>query len=76
MGGMYRTYGGYEKFVHSFSRETWRKDHMGDLEIRGEDNIKFNCRYIESEHVDWIELVQDIAQWWTVVNTIMNLWVP
>jgi hypothetical protein len=25
---------------------------------------------------NWIPLVQDIIQWWTAVNTVMNLQVP
>jgi hypothetical protein len=24
----------------------------------------------------WIDLVQDIDQWWALVNMVMNLWVP
>jgi hypothetical protein len=31
-------------------------------------------RYLEVE--DWIFMAQDRNKWWTVVNTIMNLWVP
>jgi len=26
--------------------------------------------------VDWIELTQDRARWWALVNVVMNLWVP
>jgi hypothetical protein len=26
--------------------------------------------------VDWIHLAQDRNQWWTLVNMVMNLWVP
>jgi hypothetical protein len=25
---------------------------------------------------DWIKLAQDRDQWWALVNTVMNLWVP
>jgi hypothetical protein len=28
------------------------------------------------EGVDWTYLDQDMDQWWTVVNTVMNLRVP
>jgi hypothetical protein len=33
-------------------------------------------REIEWEGVDCIHLAQDKNQWWAVVNTVMNLWVP
>jgi hypothetical protein len=26
--------------------------------------------------VNWIHLAQDRDQWWVLVNTVMNLWVP
>jgi hypothetical protein len=37
------------------------------------DNIKIDLREIEWDGVDWIELVQDRAQWRALVNTVMNL---
>jgi hypothetical protein len=33
-------------------------------------------REIELKGVDWIHLAQKRDQWWTLVNTVMNLWVP
>jgi hypothetical protein len=26
--------------------------------------------------VGWINVTQDRDQWWALVNTVMNLWVP
>jgi hypothetical protein len=26
--------------------------------------------------MDWINLAQDRARWWAVVNMVMNLWIP
>jgi hypothetical protein len=43
---------------------------------RWEANIRTNLREIVWEGVDWMELAQDRDQWWTLVNTIMNLVVP
>jgi hypothetical protein len=40
------------------------------------DNIRLNCREIEWECMDWIHLTQDRDQWWSVVNMVMNVWVP
>jgi len=31
---------------------------------------------IGCEGVDWICLHQEQVQWWAVVNTGMNLWIP
>ena len=28
------------------------------------------------EGVDWINLAEDRGEWWVVLNTVMNLWMP
>jgi hypothetical protein len=35
-----------------------------------------DLREIEWDGVDWINLSQDRDQWRTLVNMVMNLWVP
>jgi hypothetical protein len=40
------------------------------------DNIGMVLREIGWEGVDWIHLAQDRDQWWALVNTVINLWVP
>jgi hypothetical protein len=35
-----------------------------------------NVKEIGHEDVDWIQMVQDRIQWWTLVNMVMNLWIP
>jgi hypothetical protein len=42
---------------------------------RYEDNIKMNLKEMVLEAVDWIRLAEDVEQWLTVVNTMVNLWV-
>jgi len=39
---------------------------------RSEVNIRMGLKEGEFEGVDWIHLVQGKAQWWAVVNTVMN----
>jgi hypothetical protein len=39
-------------------------------------DVKLDIREIGCEGVDWIHLAQDRNQWWAVVNTVMNIWVP
>jgi hypothetical protein len=38
--------------------------------------IKMDLREIEFGDVDWIHLAQDRDRWRTIVNTVINLWVP
>jgi hypothetical protein len=40
------------------------------------DNIKMGLREIGWSGMDWINLAQDRAQWRTLVNKVMDLWVP
>jgi hypothetical protein len=39
-------------------------------------NIKVDFREIGWDGMDWIDLAQDRGQWRSLVNTVMNLWVP
>jgi hypothetical protein len=43
---------------------------------RWEDNIKMDLREIGIDEANWIRLAQDRVQWWSFVNTMMNLRVP
>jgi hypothetical protein len=43
---------------------------------RWEDNIRMNLREVGWEGVDWMHLVHDRDKWKTLVNMVMNLWVP
>jgi hypothetical protein len=47
-------------------------DHMEDLGV--EERIILEWRL--GKVVDWLHLAQDRDQWRTLVNTVMNLWVP
>jgi hypothetical protein len=40
------------------------------------DNIKVDLGEIRLDNMDWIDLPHDRDQWWALVNTIINLWVP
>jgi hypothetical protein len=40
------------------------------------DNIKMDLMEIEWDGIDWIDLVQDMEQFRTLVNTVMNLRIP
>jgi hypothetical protein len=48
-------------------------DHSKDLSVDGRIILEQNSG---GEGVDWDHLVQDSGQWWSLVQTIMNLRVP
>jgi hypothetical protein len=49
---------------------------LGRSRRRWEGNIIIDHREMGWEGVDWIHVAQDRDQWWTVVNTVINLRVP
>jgi hypothetical protein len=53
-----------------------RKRPLGKPICRWVDSIKIDLREIGWDGMDWIDLDQDRDQWRTLVNTVMNLWVP
>jgi hypothetical protein len=46
------------------------------LQVNYTNNIKMDLREIGWDGVDWMDMVQDRDQWRTLVNTVLNLWVP
>jgi hypothetical protein len=42
----------------------------------GENNIKMGLREIGWDGMYWIDLALDRDQWRTLVNIVINLWVP
>jgi hypothetical protein len=49
---------------------------LGKPKYRWEDNIKMGLREIGWDVMDSIDMAQDTDQWWVLVNTVMNLWLP
>jgi hypothetical protein len=49
------------------------KTPLGRPRHRREDNIKMDLREIGWGGMGWIDLVEDRAQWRSLVNTVMNL---
>ena len=52
------------------------KRQLGRPRHRWEDNIKMDLQEVGCEGMDWIELAQEGERWQTLVNVVMNLWVP
>jgi hypothetical protein len=52
------------------------KTPLGKPRRRWEDNIKMNFQEVGCGGKDSIELAQDKDRWRTLVNAVMNLWVP
>jgi len=49
---------------------------LGKPRCRWEDNIKMDLQEVGCGGMDRIELVHDRDRWRTLVNVVMNLWVP
>jgi hypothetical protein len=49
---------------------------LGRTRRRWDGNIKINLQEVGCGCMDWIELGQDRDRWRTLVNEVMNLWVP
>jgi hypothetical protein len=49
---------------------------LGRTRLRREDNIRMGLREVGWEGVDWMPVAKDRDQWLSLVNTVMNLWVP
>ena len=53
------------------------RDHLEDPGLDG--SITLRCifrKWDGGRGMDWIELAQDRGMWRTLVNAVMNLWVP
>jgi hypothetical protein len=66
-----RMHGRDETCIRSLWRRNWSKE-----TTRKEDNTKIDLKQTRCMDMDWINLVEDGVQWWTVVNTAINLRVP
>jgi hypothetical protein len=49
---------------------------LGRPRCRWLDNIRMDLGEVGWTDVDWICLVQDRDRWRSLVNAVMNLWVP
>jgi hypothetical protein len=49
---------------------------LGRPRHRWEDNIKMDLKERGINRVNWILLAQNRVQWWTFMNTVMNLRIP
>jgi hypothetical protein len=76
MGGACGSHGGGEGCILHFGWEALRNEPLGRPRHRWEDNTEMDLRETGFGDVDWVHLAWDRDTWWTLVNTVMNLWVP
>jgi hypothetical protein len=48
---------------------------LGRPKFKWKDNIKMDLREIGIDGANWIWLAYDRVQWWSFVNTVVNLYV-
>jgi hypothetical protein len=61
-------------FVHVEIRNGKRQ--LGRLRLRWDDNIKLDFQEVGCGGMDWIKVAQVRDRCWTLVNVVMNFWVP
>ena len=49
---------------------------LGRPRRRWKDNIKIDLQEVRCGVMTWIKLAQDRDRWRTLVNAVINLWVP
>jgi hypothetical protein len=49
---------------------------LGRLRRRWNDNIEMDFQEVGWGGIDWIALSQDRDRWRTLVNVVIDLWVP
>jgi hypothetical protein len=62
MGTPYNTHGRDDEFIQGFGNRNWRKEPLGSLRDRFEDNIKKDLREIIRD-VDWIHSADNGDKW-------------
>jgi hypothetical protein len=50
-----------------------REELLEIFKLRYKDNIRDGTNYITWEKVGWIHVPLNGEQWWTIVNTMMNI---
>jgi hypothetical protein len=76
MGMSCSTHGTQEMHTTSWLENLNGRHHLKDLSVIGRIISEWSLGKKGWEHVNWIHLAQDRAQWRVFVNTVMNLRVP
>ena len=76
MDGARSAYGGGERLYRVLVGKPEGKGLLWRPTRRWEDNIKMDLQELRCGGMDWIDLAQDRDRCRTLMNTVMNLWVP
>jgi hypothetical protein len=73
MDRVFSTYGEKRNACRILLRQPGGKRLLERPRCRWDDNIEMDLRDLCWSGMDWIVLIQDRAQWRTLVNTVVNL---
>jgi hypothetical protein len=76
MGGAYST---YNVVRYSFKLLSVKSDGKKPLVKRKcglKENIEADVKTMLFEVLQWIHVSQNRVHWWTLVDTVINIWVP
>jgi hypothetical protein len=76
MDGTYSMYGERRGVYKVLVGKPEGKRPLGRPRHRWDDNIKVDINEVECRVMDSIELAHDRDRWQTLVNAVMNIWVP
>ena len=76
MDGARSAYGGGERLYRVLVGKPEGKGLLWRPTRRWEDNIKMDLQELRCGGMDWIDLAQDRHRCRTLMNAVMNLWVP
>jgi len=76
MGGHVASMGEWRGVYRFWVEKPEEKRRLERPRRRWENNIKMDLKEVGCGGMNWVELAQDRDRWPSLVNVVMNVWVP